>query len=47
MSIQPNSPVPGKPVMADVARLAGVSHQTVSRGDQRITQHPTRHQRAR
>jgi DNA-binding LacI/PurR family transcriptional regulator len=31
MSTQPNSPVPGKPVMADVARLAGVSHQTVSR----------------
>ena len=31
MSSQPNHSVPGKPVMADVARLAGVSHQTVSR----------------
>lgn len=31
MSSQPNNTVPGKPVMADVARLAGVSHQTVSR----------------
>ncbi|MCF6385342.1 LacI family DNA-binding transcriptional regulator [Mycobacterium sp. MBM] len=31
MSSQPNQPVTGKPVMADVARLAGVSHQTVSR----------------
>lgn len=31
MSTQPSQPVPGKPVMADVARLAGVSHQTVSR----------------
>lgn len=31
MSSQPGQPPPGKPVMADVARLAGVSHQTVSR----------------
>ncbi len=35
MSTQPNNPVPGKPVMADVARLAGVSHQTHHHGDQR------------
>lgn len=31
MSSQPTSPSAPKPVMADVARLAGVSHQTVSR----------------
>lgn len=31
MSSQSNQPTTGKPVMADVARLAGVSHQTVSR----------------
>lgn len=31
MSTQPNPPASAKPVMADVARLAGVSHQTVSR----------------
>ena len=31
MSSQPNQSAAGKPVMADVARLAGVSHQTVSR----------------
>ncbi|HEY5840381.1 MAG TPA: LacI family DNA-binding transcriptional regulator [Mycobacterium sp.] len=31
MSIQPAQPSAPKPVMADVARLAGVSHQTVSR----------------
>jgi DNA-binding LacI/PurR family transcriptional regulator len=31
MSSQPTQPVTPKPVMADVARLAGVSHQTVSR----------------
>lgn len=31
MSTQPNQPMAPKPVMADVARLAGVSHQTVSR----------------
>ncbi|KUI28416.1 LacI family DNA-binding transcriptional regulator [Mycobacterium sp. GA-2829] len=31
MSSQSTPPSPAKPVMADVARLAGVSHQTVSR----------------
>ncbi len=31
MSTQPTQPMAPKPVMADVARLAGVSHQTVSR----------------
>ncbi|SEH91478.1 DNA-binding transcriptional regulator, LacI/PurR family [Mycolicibacterium rutilum] len=31
MSTQSNPPMSAKPVMADVARLAGVSHQTVSR----------------
>jgi len=31
MSSQPTQPATPKPVMADVARLAGVSHQTVSR----------------
>ena len=31
MSTQPIQPMAPKPVMADVARLAGVSHQTVSR----------------
>ena len=31
MSSQPAQPITAKPVMADVARLAGVSHQTVSR----------------
>lgn len=31
MNSQPAQPIAPKPVMADVARLAGVSHQTVSR----------------